>query len=149
MSEALLFLSPIRMIRSFPLKQENRNGVDACQTLQRNMKAYFANSKNKDNLNSFVFNELERLAQQVLTESQTLVLTGSFSDHERAVSVSSGKKEDLLDLFSNQQEADTRIMLQISDCIKCFGISTAIVWSPDADVFIPSAHFSCKLQVWD
>ena len=87
------------------------------QVLLRNMKAYFANPKNKDNLNSFVFNELESLAQQVLTESQTLVLAGGFSDHERAVSVSSGKKEDLFEVFSDQQEADTRIMLQISDCI--------------------------------
>ena len=73
------------------------------------IKAYFANPKNKDKLNSFVFNELESLVQQVLTESRTLVLAGS---------VSSGKKEDLLEVFSNQQEADTRIMLQISDCIK-------------------------------
>ena len=117
------------------------------QVLLRNMKAYFANSKNRDNLNSFVFNELENLAQQVLTESQTLVLAGRFSDHERAVSVSSGKKEDLFEVFSNQQEADTRIMLQISDCVKCFGISTAIVWSPDTDVFILSAHFSCKFGI--
>ena len=37
------------------------------QVLLRNMNAYFANPKNKDNLNSFVFHELESLAQQVLT----------------------------------------------------------------------------------
>ena len=114
------------------------------------MKAYFANPKNKDNLNSFVFNELESLAQQVLTESQTLVLAGGFSDHERAVSVSSGKKENLFQVFYDQQEADTRIMLQISDCIKCFVISTAVVWSPDADVFIISGYFSCEfgIDIW-
>ena len=111
------------------------------------MKAYFAIPKNKDNLNSFVFNELESLAQQVLTESRTLVLAGGFSDHRRAVSVSSGKKEDLLEVFSDQQEADTKIMLQICDCTKRFGISTAIVWSPDTDVFILSAHFSCKFGI--
>ena len=46
------------------------------QVLPRNIKAYFANLKNKDKLNSFVFNELESLVQQVLTESRTLVLTG-------------------------------------------------------------------------
>ena len=91
------------------------------------MKDYFSNPKNKDNLNSLVFNELDNSAQQVLTESQPLVLAGGFADHERAVSVSSGKKEDLLEVFSDQQEAETRIMLQISDCIKRFGISTAIV----------------------
>ena len=83
------------------------------QVLPRNMKAYFANPKNKDNLNNFVFNELESLAQQMLTESKSLALAGGFSDHERAVSVSSGKKEDLLEVFFDQQEADTRIMLQI------------------------------------
>ena len=111
------------------------------------MKAYFANPKNKDNLNNFYFNELESLAQRMLTESQTLVLAGGFSDQERAVSVSvsSGNKEDLLEVFSDQREAESRIMLQISDCIKRFGISIAIVWSPDTDVFILSAH----LQVWD
>ena len=48
------------------------------QVFLRNMKAYFANQKNKDDLNSFVFNELESLAQQVLTDSQTLVLAGDF-----------------------------------------------------------------------
>ena len=109
------------------------------------MKACFANPKNEDNLNSFVFNELESLAQQVLTESQTLVSDGGFPDHERSVSVSSGKKEGLFKVFSDQQEVDTRIMLQISDCIKRFGISTAIVWSPDTDVFILSAHFPASL----
>ena len=83
----------------------------------------------------------------MLTESQTLVLAGGFPDHERAVSVSSGKKDDLLEVFSDQQEAHTRIMLQISDCIKRFRISTAIVWSPDTDVFILSAHFSCKFGI--
>ena len=120
------------------------------QVLLRNMKAYFANPKNKDDLNSFVFSELESLAQQVLRESQTLVLAGGFSDHERVVSVSSGKKEDSFEVFSDQQEAGTRIMLQISDCIKRIGISTAIVWSPDTDVFILSAHISCKfgIDIW-
>ena len=98
-------------------------------------------------MNSFVFNELESLAQHVLTESQTLVLAGGFSDHERAVSVSSGKKADLFEVFSDQQEAHTRIMLQISDCIKHFGISTVIIWSPDTDLFILSAHFSCKFGI--
>ena len=83
----------------------------------------------------------------MLTESQTLVLAGGISDHKRAVSVSSGKKEDFLEVFSDQQELDTRIMLQVSDCIKRFGISTAIVWSPDTDVFILVAHFSCKFGV--
>ena len=119
------------------------------QVLPRNMKAYFANPKNKDNLNSFVFNELESLAQKVLKESQTPVLAGGFLDHKRAVSVSSGKK-DLVEVFSDQQKADTRIMFQISGCIKCFGISTAIVWSPDTDVFILSAYFSCKfgIDIW-
>ena len=87
------------------------------------------------------------LSQPVLTESQTLVLAGGFSNHDRAVSVSSGKKEDLLEVFSDKQEGETRIMLQISDCIKHFGISTAIVWSPDTDVFILSDHFSCKLGI--
>ena len=120
------------------------------QVLPRNMKAYFGNPKNKDNLNSFVFKELESLAQQVVTESQTLVLAGGFTDHERAVSVYSGKKDDLLEVFSDQQEADTRIILQISDCIKRFGISIVFVWSPDTDVFILSAHFSCKfgIDIW-
>ena len=117
------------------------------QVLPRNMKAYFGNPKNKDNLNSFVINELESLAQQVVTESQTLVLAGGFTDHERAVSVYSGKKEDLLEVFSDHQEAATRIMLQKSDCIKRFGISTVIVWSPDTNVFILSAHFSCKFGI--
>ena len=117
------------------------------QVLPRNMKAYFVSPNEKDNLNSFVFNELESLAQQVLTESQALVLAEGFSDHERPVSVSSGKKEDLLEVFSDQQEADTKIMLQISDCIKLFEISTAIVWSPDTDVFTLSAHFSCKFGI--
>ena len=40
----------------------------------------------------------------MLTESQILVLAGGFSDHERTVSVSSGKEEDLFEVFSDQQE---------------------------------------------
>ena len=84
------------------------------QVLPRNMKVYFANPKNKDNLNSSVFKELESLAHRVTNSS----LGWRFLDHVRSVSVSSGKKEDLLEVFSDQHEVDTRIMLQISDCIK-------------------------------
>ena len=107
------------------------------QVLPRNMKAYLANPNNKDNLNAFVLSELETLMPCKLDSSQTLVLSGGFVDHERVIALSKDSVKELYDLYSSQEEADNRLMLHIHDACTRFGINTAIIWSPDTDVFYP------------
>ena len=117
------------------------------QVLPRNMKAYLASPKNKDNLNAFVFSELETLMPCKLDPSQTLVLSGGFVDHERVIALSKDSVKELYDLYSSQEEADTRLMLHIHDACTRFGINTAIIWSPDTDVFILGIHFSGQFDI--
>ena len=82
-----------------------------------------------------------------LDSSQTLVLSGGFVDHERVIALSKGSVKELYDLYSSQEEADTRLMLHIHDACTRFGINTAIIWSPDTDVFILGIHFSGQFDI--
>ena len=55
--------------------------------------------------------------------------------------------KELYDLYSSQEEADTRLMLHFHDACTRFGINTAIIWSPDTDVFILRIHFSGQFDI--
>lgn len=95
------------------------------------MKAYLSNPKNKDNLNDFVFNLWMLEMPAKLAEEQTLVLAGGFKDHQRAVAITQNGIYTVNDLFSTQEEADTRLLLLVRDSKTRFGTTNAIVWSPD------------------
>ena len=62
-------------------------------------------------------------------------------------SLSKDSVKELYDLYSSQEEADTRLMLHIHDACTRFGINTAIIWSPDTDVFILGIHFSGQFDI--
>ena len=65
-------------------------------------------------------------------------------------SLSKDSVRELYDLYSSQEEADTRLMLHIHDAYTRFVINTAIIWSPDTDVFILGIHFSGQFDnnIW-
>ena len=52
------------------------------QVLPKNMKNYLANPQNKDNLNDFIFTELEKRMPARLDKHPMLVLGGGFQNHE-------------------------------------------------------------------
>ena len=111
------------------------------------MKTFLADPKNKDNLNNFIFSEWENTMPQKIGESQVLVLAGGFQDHERVVAISRNHVEVVEDVYSNHEEADTRLILHIQCSIERSGTRRAIVWSPDTDVMILGVYFSHELGI--
>ena len=55
--------------------------------------------------------------------------------------------EELQDLFSTQDEADTRLWLHVHDAAERFGTKTAIIWSPDTDVLVIGIHFFNDIEI--
>ena len=118
------------------------------QVLSRNIKAFLANPKNKDNLNNFIFSEWENTMPHKIGESQVLVpVVGGFQDHERVVAISRNHVEVVEEVHSNHEEADTRLILHIQCSIERFGTRCAIVWSPHTDVKILGVYFSHELGI--
>ena len=70
---------------------------------------------------------------------------GGFQDHERVVAISRNHVEVTEQVYSNHEEADTRLILHIKCSIERFGTRRAIVWSPDTDVMILGVYFSHEL----
>ena len=80
-----------------------------------------------------------------IRESQVLVLAGGFQNQERVVAISRNHVE-VVEVYFNYEEADTRLILHIQCFIECFG-TRHIVWSPDTDVMILGVYFSHKLDI--
>ena len=114
------------------------------------MKTYLANPKNKDNLNNFIFSEWEKRMSQKIEQSQLLVLAGGFQEHERVIGISRNHVEELDEVYSNHEEADTRLILHIQFSIERFGTKRAVIWSPDTDVMILGVFFAQELgiEIW-
>ena len=83
---------------------------------------------------------------QKIGESQVLVLAGGFQDDEKVVAISRNHVE----VYSNHEEADIRLMLHIQCSIERFGTSRAIIWSLDTDVMISGVYSSHELgtDIW-
>ena len=69
---------------------------------------FIPNPQNKLNLCHFLSESLCNLGRQQLPPDKTLVIGGGFNNSIRAVIVRSGHCEDVNDLESNHEEADTR-----------------------------------------
>ena len=72
----------------------------------------------------------------IRTTGQKLILAGGFKNHERVVEVDKNQSQDIPELFTDQEEADSRIFLHVHDSIARYGIRTAIIHSPDSDVLV-------------
>ena len=117
------------------------------QALPRNMKAYLSNPKNKDNINDFTFEEWIKKLPDVLTADQSLVLSGGFKNHERVVEIRNGKVMDLPELYSTQEEADSRIFLHVHNSVTRYNTQNAIIWSPDTDVLVLGTWLAEELGI--
>ena len=69
---------------------------------------FIPNPQNKKTLCDFLSLMFCELGKQRLPPGCTLVIVGGFKDGRRAVLVRHGHLEDVADLASNQEEADTR-----------------------------------------
>ena len=79
---------------------------------------------------------MKALFQEELTEDQHLIPSGGFEDHKRVVQVSWHGTQNIAELFSTQNEADTRLWLYVNDAAVRFHTKTAMIWSPDTDVLV-------------
>ena len=119
--------------------------IRACssnQVLPKNMKNYLENPQNIDNLNDFIFTELEKRIPARLDTHQTLVISGGFQNHERVVAISNGGSHELDEIFSTQGEANTRLILHIKDSIYRYWTTSAVRKSPNTDVMILGVYFA-------
>ena len=69
---------------------------------------FILNPKNKTNLCDFLSESFCYLRRQQLPPDKTLVISGGFNDGSRVVMVRSGNCEEVNDLESDHEEADTR-----------------------------------------
>ncbi|KAK3696845.1 hypothetical protein QZH41_003454 [Actinostola sp. cb2023] len=72
---------------------------------------YIGNPRNKLNLMGFLSETWCTMARDSLHQHQQLVLAGGFKDGTKVVSISGGASEEVHSLFSDQEEADTRMLL--------------------------------------
>ncbi len=100
------------------------------QVLPRNIKAFLSNPRNKDNLNKFAFEEWCKSMPAILTNTQTIVLAGGFEDHEKVVEITRDHIQEIPELFSNHEEADSRIFLHVHDSIIRYQTTNAIIAYP-------------------
>ncbi|KAK3754209.1 hypothetical protein QZH41_003313 [Actinostola sp. cb2023] len=101
---------------------------------------YISNPKNKINLCDYLTKSLCKLGQEKLAENKAMVIGGGIKDGERCVLITRGNCSDVVDLKSNHEEADTRLLLHVKHV--SHAETRIVIQSPDTDVLVIStAHF--------
>ena len=112
---------------------------------------YISNPNNKKNLCDFLTHSMCNLGQRHLRESTQLVIRGGFKDGERCVAITRDSCVDVEDLKSNQEEADTRMLLHAKYEAGQCPEEKIVIQSPDTDVLVLSAvHFEeiASKELW-
>ena len=100
---------------------------------------YISNLNNKKNLCDFLTHSMCNLMQRHLRESTQLVIGGRFKDGERCVAITRDSCVDVEDIKSNQEEADTRMLLHAKYAAGQCQEAKIVIQSPDTDVLALSA----------
>ena len=100
---------------------------------------YMSNPNNKKNLCDFLTHSMCNLGQRHLRESTQLVIGGRCKDGERCVAITRDSCVDVEDLKSNQEEADTRMLLHAKYAAGQCQEAKIVIQSPDTDVLVLSA----------
>ena len=74
-------------------------------------KKFISNPKNKRNLATFLCESLRNMLNTQLHPRQNVVIAGGFKDGRETVSCIRGNSPSVSSLFSDQEEADTRLLL--------------------------------------
>ena len=103
---------------------------------------YISNPNNKKNLCDFLTHSMCNLGQRHLRESTQLVIGGGFKDGERCVATMRDSCVDMEDLKSNQEKADTGMLLHAKYAAGQCQEAKIVIQSPDTDMLVLSAaHF--------
>ena len=90
---------------------------------------------NKSNLTNIMMMHWMEIASDILLEGQELYLSGGFKNTQRVVLVQSGKPpQDVHELFSDHEEADSRMFVHVDHALRSLKPDIVIVWSVDTDV---------------
>ena len=105
-------------------------------SIPSNWKTFLQHGQNKAELVSLYTNILEETGSEILNVGQKLYVSGGRED--TAIKVTE-KSEPVPQLKSNQEEADTRLILH---CIHAArgGVQSIVVCSPDTDVIVLLLH---------
>jgi len=95
---------------------------------------YIGNSRNEQNLCSFLSEFWCKKGQSDLKEGLHMVIGGGFKDKEKCVDISKGTCEVMQALESDHEEADTRILLHAKQASS--ESSRVVIQSPDTDVMV-------------
>ncbi|KAF3842504.1 hypothetical protein F7725_024455, partial [Dissostichus mawsoni] len=109
-----------------------------------NYRRYLSRSGNEALLSAFVSNYITRTGRCRLTEDQTIILAGGFEDTEETKTILKDRVESLVDLMSDQEEADTRIVLHAIHLAKTY--KRVIIKCDDTDVLVLLLYYaSCSM----
>ena len=112
-------------------------------------KKFISNPKNKRNLATFLCESLRNMLNAQLHPRQNVVIAGGFKDGRETVSCIRGNSSSVSSLFSDQEEADTRLLLHAKHASNTH--QRVVVQSPDTDVAVLCvAHFQnirCR-ELW-
>ena len=92
-------------------------------------KKFISNSKNKRNLATFLCESLRNTLNAQLHPRQNVVIAGGFKDERETVSCIRGNSSSVSSLFSDQEEADTRLLLHAKHASNTH--QRIVVQSPD------------------
>ena len=109
---------------------------------------FMSRSKNKSVLATFLCKDWTEKCPALIPEGKQFVIGGGFQDNTCAICIDRQGETPIPELFSNQEEADTRMLLyanlykEICDSI--------VIWSPDTDVAVLCVHFQEKIgkEIW-
>ncbi|CAB4012975.1 Hypothetical predicted protein [Paramuricea clavata] len=95
---------------------------------------FISNPKNKQNLATFLCESLLTILKTQLHPRQNVFIAGGFKDGRETVSCIRGNSSSVSSLFSDQDEADTRLLLHAKHASNTH--QRVVVQSPDTDVAV-------------
>lgn len=95
---------------------------------------FMSNPKNKKNLAKFLSSNLAEVLKEKLQPSQQVLLAGGFTDGKETLWISSGSSHHVPTLYSDHEEADTRLLLHAKHASNSH--QRVIIHSPDTDVAV-------------
>ena len=92
-------------------------------------------------LTAFLCKDWTEKCPALIPEGKQFVIGGGFQDNTFAVCID--RQGATPELFSNQEEADTRMLLHANHCKEI--CDRIVIWSPDTDAAVLCVHFQEKI----
>ena len=107
---------------------------------------YITNPKNKKYLCDFITNSMCNPGKGKLPENTDLVIGGGFQDGTRCVAITRDAHQDMEELESDHEEADTRMLLHAKHSADPG--TTIVIQSPDTDILVLSVTRFASKKLW-